>query len=298
MSEVIMMMGLPGAGKDHWMNKLYPNHVHISSDDIRTEVFGDVNDQSHNGEVFNIMWKRLVAALKEEKSVVYNATNLSAKRRINFIDSIKRLNLDVRCKVILVAPPLERVLEQNSKRDRVVPESVIRRMLKQFEMPHESEGWYKIEVVGAVMKLDDLIKELVKAKNISHDNPHHSASIEDHMLLAHTYLKEHMRISSCNSLVPSAALYHDIGKPYCKVFHNAKGEPSEIAHYYNHENVGAYMYISHSYGNLIDIEIANLIAHHMDFFKGEAYMKKIKARFPDKFIKDLELLHEADLAAH
>jgi len=298
MSEVIMMMGLPGAGKDHWMNKLYPNHVHISSDDIRTEVFGDVNDQSHNGEVFNIMWKRLVAALKEEKSVVYNATNLSAKRRINFIDSIKRLNLDVRCKVILVAPPLERVLEQNSKRDRVVPESVIYRMLKQFEMPHESEGWYKIEVVGAVMKFDDLIKELVKAKNIPHDNPHHSASIGDHMLLAHTYLKAHMGISSINSLVPFAALYHDIGKPYCKVFHNAKGEPSEIAHYYNHENVGAYMYISHSYGNLIDIEIANLIAHHMDFFKGEAYMKKIKARFPDKFIKDLELLHEADLAAH
>lgn len=298
MSEVIMMMGLPGAGKDHWMNKLYPNHVHISSDDIRAEVFGDVNDQSHNGEVFNIMWQRLVAALKEGKSVVYNATNLSAKRRINFINSIKRLNLDIRCKAILVAPPFEKVLEQNSKRDRVVPESVIHRMLKQFEMPHESEGWYKIEVIGAVMKLDTLIKELVKAKNIPHDNPHHSASIGDHMLLAHTYLKEHMGISSINSLVPFAALYHDIGKPHCKVFHNAKGEPSEIAHYYNHENVGAYMYISHSYGNLMDIEIANLIAHHMDFFKGEAYMKKIKIRFPDKFIKDLELLHEADLAAH
>ena len=243
------------------------------------------------------MLQRTRVALKEGQDCCYNATNLSAKRRIGFLKEISDIP-NVKSNLILVAPPLEKVLEQNSKRDRVVPESVIHRMLKQFEMPHESEGWYKIKVVGAVMKFDVLTKELVKAKNIPHDNPHHSASIGNHMLLAHTYLKEHMGISSCNSLVPSAALYHDIGKPYCKVFHNAKGEPSEIAHYYNHENVGAYMYISHSYGNLMDIEIANLIAHHMDFFKGEAYMKKIKARFPDKFIKDLELLHEADLAAH
>jgi len=307
MSEVIMMMGLPGAGKDHWMNKLYPNHVHISSDDIRIEVFGDVNDQSHNGEVFNIMWKRLVAALKEEKSVVYNATNLSAKRRINFIDSIKRLNLDVRCKVILVAPPLERVLEQNSKRDRVVPESVIHRMLKQFEMPHESEGWYKIEIFGNQCNYEHLFGELFAAMSNPHDNPHHSATIGDHMHLAGEYIRERLKNELSSSdrdiyypaeMMVLAADFHDIGKPYCKVYHNAKGEPTEDAHYYNHENVGSYIYISHSDGDEVDIWIANLIAHHMDFFKGEAYMKKIKARFPDKFIKDLELLHEADLAAH
>lgn len=51
-------------------------------------MFGDVNDQKHNGEVFNIVHKRVVSAIKSGKDVILDATNLSRKRRIGFLKSI------------------------------------------------------------------------------------------------------------------------------------------------------------------------------------------------------------------
>ena len=68
------------------------------------------------------------------------------------------------------------------------------------------------------------------------------------------------------------AKYHDIGKPYTKTFYDKKGNLGENAHYYNHENVSAYLYmVSHAemlgyvdreniYNNLF---IAWLINNHM-----------------------------------
>ena len=66
MNNFIMMMGLPGVGKDYFVeNRLkyaYPNAIIVSSDDIREEVFNDINDQTHNSEVFfpyHKFWKSL-----------------------------------------------------------------------------------------------------------------------------------------------------------------------------------------------------------------------------------------------
>jgi hypothetical protein len=77
-----------------------------------------------------------------------------------------------------------------------------------------------------------------------------------------------------------------------------KGEVTPIAHYYSHENVGAYLYLTYCYKDSTDLYIANLIQHHMDFFKGEKYLQKIADRFGEEFMRDLTLLHEADINAH
>lgn len=73
-----------------------------------------------------------------------------------------------------------------------------------------------------------------------------------------------------------AARFHDVCKYKCKVFHNAKGEPTEEAHYYNHENVSAYDFIVHYY--LMPpqraIHIANLIANHMVFMPANKQWKR------------------------
>ena len=56
-----MMVGLPGSGKStatEYFAKVYNANIH-SSDDIREEIFGDVNDQEHNKEVFEILHKRI-----------------------------------------------------------------------------------------------------------------------------------------------------------------------------------------------------------------------------------------------
>lgn len=309
MPNFYMTVGIAGSGKswiyENEIKKLhaanpdyYSEIVYVSSDAIREEVFGDVNDQTHNAEVFNIMHARSVAALKEGKSVYYDATNLSAKRRMAFLRSIDFIpNVYKSC--ILNVPPFELVKERNASRYRQVPEFVLERMLRQFEMPDISEGWNQIRVFGVDRFVDSenekiLQKMVVDALNLSHDNPHHSNSVGGHMVEAWSYAVKHR----FGTIVRNAAFYHDIGKPYCKVFHNMKNEPTEFAHYYNHENVGAYLYISMSPGMATDIVTANLIAHHMDYFKGESYFKKVRARYPEEFIKLLDQLHECDLAAH
>ena len=68
------------------------------------------------------------------------------------------------------------------------------------------------------------------------------------------------------------AKYHDIGKPYTKTFYDKKGKFGENAHYYNHENVSAYLYMvsraeESGYENreniYNDLFIAWLINNHM-----------------------------------
>jgi predicted kinase len=294
MTRLFVAVGLPGSGKSYLYEHNYSFAEYVSSDRIREEVFGNVNDQSHNNEVFNIMFNRTVAALKDKKDVYYDATNISAKRRINFLKEINRI-ISVEMVCVLNVPPLEIVKERNAARERKVPEYVIERMLKNFEVPHESEGWDDIIIYGSDINSDCLHEMVKAAKSISHDNHHHSLSIGDHMEAAQRYMIKRPEKSFLNII---AALFHDIGKPYCKVFHNSKGEPTNEAHYYNHENVGAYFYLSHSEGSSDDLYIANLINHHMDHYKGESYMKKIASRFDEDFINDLSLLHEADKAAH
>jgi hypothetical protein len=46
------------------------------------------------------------------------------------------------------------------------------------------------------------------------------------------------------------AKYHDIGKEATKAFFDMKGNATEIAHYYNHQNVSSYEIISHIGGGI------------------------------------------------
>lgn len=306
MPRLFFTVGLPGSGKSTLYKAYFSEAAYVSSDQIRQDVFGDVNDQTHNAEVFNLMLNRTRDLLKANVDVYYDATNINAKRRIGFLKELSKIPDLVKICVLCV-PPFEVVKEQNANRERKVPEYALERMYRNFNMPHESEGWDKIEVFGNQRNYEYLFDEHLTAMGIPHDNPHHSASIGKHMELAGEYIRQHFKRELASpdrnicypaEMMVLAADFHDIGKPYCKVYHNAKGEPTEDAHYYNHENVGSYIYISHSDGDEHDIRIANLIAHHMDYFKGEKYMEKVRSRFGEKFMKDLDILHEADLAAH
>lgn len=290
-----MIVGVAASGKSTLYEEQYAHAGmgYVSSDEIREEVFGDVNDQSHNAEVFEIMKQRTLQLLRSHKDCFYDATNLSAKRRINFLKNLDGIpNLRKICVVNVVPPHVAK--ERNMMRERHVPNYVIDRMIKQFEVPHKTEGWDEIIVHNQFYQPSILSNIVIALRAESHDNPHHSQTIGKHMGEAAVYL---MKKSVPDYLI-SAAYFHDAGKGICKTFTNMKGEVTSIAHYYFHENVGAYLYLTYCYNNSIDLDVANLIAHHMDFFKGEKYVEKIHSRFGEGFFRDLQLLHEADVNAH
>lgn len=306
----MITVGLPAAGKDTFFNeiKAIKNWVHISSDKIREEVFGDVNDQSHNPEVFDIMFKGTIEALDNDWNVYYNATNLSAKYRKRLIHEIKKHRElkgleDIRVTCALFVVPYEECLIRNRERSRTVPEHVMKRMYMSFQPPCEAEGFDNIIIIGAKPNTCFLerLKEICDVT--PHDNPNHRLSLGGHMRAAHKYLIDNsaIYINKCHhwSAVSEAASMHDIGKLFCKTFVNSRGETTTKAHYYNHEYVGAYLYLCYGRGDAsFKLYVANLIANHMSFFGGEKRLERIRQKHGEDFYNDLCILHECDVAAH
>ena len=65
MRNLYFMVGLPASGKSFYIKQhKIDSDVVVSTDQIRKEVFKDVNDQKHNGEVFNIAFNRIREGLK------------------------------------------------------------------------------------------------------------------------------------------------------------------------------------------------------------------------------------------
>lgn len=304
MPNCYIMIGLPASGKDYYIERnKEEDDVVVSSDKIREELFGDVNDQKHNGEVFNEMLKRTCAALKNGQNVYYNATNINRRRRINLIKEIKSAVKDDICfYAIIIATPYERCLFNNSQRERKVPKEIIKRMYYHFEPPAFQEGFSHciLEPLCEVVDLNVIKKD---SYEISHDNPHHSLTIGEHMNSAYFYIGKYLLFNKVSDderknrsyglILFDAAEWHDIGKVETKIFRDG------IAHYYNHQNVGAYLYLcsKETHYSPDYLAVANLIYHHMDFFD-EKKIEKDKAFWPEKFMVMLSLLHDADVEAH
>lgn len=299
-----MMVGVPGSGKSFIANQILKGTV-VSSDAIRAELFGSEDDQNHNNEVFNELHKRVHALLAEGKDVIYDATNLSRKRRKNFI---KELPADVEKIAVVAATELDIILAQNANRMRNVPEEVIMRMFKQMTLPRHDEGWDKISMLAHPSNKKTLGEYLYDAYGVDHDNPHHSANIFDHMLLASSYANEHADEAGLSKdekhLARMAALFHDIGKPLVKSRVKMNGDVDDKSHYYNHAEIGAY-YMACCSNQFTDkrhdflINMLIITQWHMEFF---ADPDDVLTRFEENYGKDMrkvfELVHEADLNAH
>jgi hypothetical protein len=160
--------------------------------------------------------------------------------------------------------------------------------------------------------MQDLAKEHRRALETPHDNPNHSMTIGAHCAAAcaemRKLLHEHKEFSSYAEILIEAAYQHDIGKRKTKSFINSKGMTTDVAHYYSHESVGAYLWLSGDqslYWNLSDrLAIGLLIQWHMQpyFLKEETEEETvkwfIKKGFDETLGRSIWLLHLADKAAH
>lgn len=303
MPTLYMMVGLPGSGKTYYANQLENVTVH-SSDAIRAEILGDVTDQSQQNLVFTTLHNRVVADLWHGKNTVYDATNINYRQRMQFLKwlTARRIpNLKTVC--VFLATPYQKCLEQNHSRERTIPDQVITRMYKHFDVPMFAEGWDEIWIRNdEQFNLDTMMKRLA---TIEHDNPHHEFTVGQHLLTAWSYFNTHYP-ELYGSPLALATYLHDIGKEFTKVFEDGGGNPSENAHYYHHENVGAYDSFSYT-GNLDTTKrlmVALLIRWHMYPYTVDKSENPIKTKkrllslIGEDVYKDLLILHECDEQAH
>lgn len=129
--EMILMCGLPGAGKDTYIRRHYPDLPVISLDDLRIEL--DVEATDNQGTVLQMSRQRLREQLRSGKSFVFNATNLHRQRRQPILDLAA--DYKVRTRIVYVEAPRKQLLASNRGREAQVPEDVIFRMTKRWEMP-------------------------------------------------------------------------------------------------------------------------------------------------------------------
>ena len=287
--KLILLVGIPGSGKTTYAKSYIEqntNTIHLSSDAIRKELYGDESTQGNPAEVFSLMQTRAVEALNEGNNVIYDATNITRKDRSSIINICPKF---AKIEAHIIWAPIETCIERDASRDRTVGKAVIDRMLKKFQAPYYDEGIGEIKVI--LPNDFDTSKYRLQCMNdmiIPHDNPHHTLDIYTHCLEANKYLVFYVHNNDDD--IDKASFFHDIGKPYVKAFIDSKGNPCEHAHYYQHQCLGAYI----SYGMGCSIKTAWLISTHMDPFMNTKYWKNL----PTFLKRDIDLLHEADLAAH
>ena len=272
---LILLVGVPGSGKTTYAQKYMQEHtnvIHLSSDNIRKELWGDESIQDNNNEVFTLMQTRAIDALNNGRSVIYDATNITRKDRSYIINLCPKF-VKIECHIIWA--PIETCIERDAERERTVGKAVIDKMLKRFQPVWFDEGIDEIKIVlPENFDSDAYADNIQRAMKIPHDNPHHTANILEHCFNAYLFSKE----NNFNLDIQYAALYHDIGKPYTKAFIDSKGNLCETAHYYSHHNVSGWL--AYGLANTTPFRVW-LIGTHMDPFFDTKYYKKLPV-----FMKD------------
>lgn len=151
MKEVIINTGIPGSGKSTWVKKdskiRNKPFLVLSADSIREEMYGDAKTQGDGKVIFQILYDRLRRALLTKTDLIYiDNTSTTRKARKAILDIIEKTAPDTKV-YFKVFTNFEQAREQNKNRDRVVPDEVLNRMEKQFEMPSENESFLDITIL-------------------------------------------------------------------------------------------------------------------------------------------------------
>jgi predicted kinase len=146
---VVLAIGLPGSGKSSWFKR--HNITPLSSDMLRALLFDDPTEQRFQDLIFSNLRSMLKARLIAHRPMNYvDTTNLTPHDRHSWIKLAKDFGFEVQA--VFFEVPLEVCLERNQKRERVVPEEIMRRFAEKLKAPTFEEGFSKITVVRVKQK--------------------------------------------------------------------------------------------------------------------------------------------------
>jgi putative nucleotidyltransferase with HDIG domain len=140
--EVVLLAGLPGAGKDTWLRAQQWELPLISLDALRAEL--RIEPEEAQDAIVNAAKARARELLRKRQPFVWNATNLTRRLR----DSLAELFLGygARIHAVYLDTPPELAIQRNRQRRTPVPETVIRRLAARAEPPDLTEA-HRVTIV-------------------------------------------------------------------------------------------------------------------------------------------------------
>ncbi|AFY57963.1 putative domain HDIG-containing protein [Rivularia sp. PCC 7116] len=129
--QVVIMSGLPGSGKDTWIQENLPEYKVISLDDLRREM--GIKPGDNQGEVANAAKYLAKEYMRTGVSFVWNATNLNKQLRGMLIRLFAAYQADIR--IVYLETSWSNLLKRNKTRTDKVPEKVLYRMKNRLEVP-------------------------------------------------------------------------------------------------------------------------------------------------------------------
>ena len=252
--------------------------------------------------MFNIFNKRIRESLNKNKNVIADATNITIKSRRAIVEHVKKLDVEKIC--YIVPKKYKDCVKDNKNREHTVPEYVLEKQLRRFQIPFKEEGFSEIVIhdVGYTYAGKILPNAVtISMTGFDQKNPHHNMYLEDHCDftynkfsdLAHPY-----DVYKSGFLL--GAKIHDFGKLYTQTI-----DENGIAHYFGHENVGSYCVLTTLYNpfqeyntDVFLLDCCFLINYHMMPFNWntEKTKNKWKNIFGEEKYNMLLRFHECDKA--
>jgi len=153
------LIGPPGSGKSTLatqLTKLDPTTQIVSTDRIRSELFGDESIQGDWSVIEQKVLARIWEALSAEQPVIYDATNAKREWRVSILRQVAHEK--VQWIAWYLKTPLEICKLWNKQRNRQVPEKVIEELFQALEEkpPLTTEGFVLINSITVTLEGLDL----------------------------------------------------------------------------------------------------------------------------------------------
>lgn len=154
--ELIVMVGLPGSGKDHIIKQLIADNpqrkYHIASTDDIIEGIAAEQGKTYS-DVFDSVIKPATArmhsevsqAIKNGESIIWNQTNMAPKKRKGILSQFPRNYIKIAVVVTVDDTVHKTRLDARAEATgKKIPDFVMHDMRKNYVEPTQEEGFDKI----------------------------------------------------------------------------------------------------------------------------------------------------------
>lgn len=135
--DVLLLSGLPLAGKDSWIEQQDSKVPVISLDELRRQH--GIPPTKNTGKIAQLAIGQAKNFLRQKKPFIWNATNIIQETRLRLISLFA--GYGARVHILYLETPYEELLDRNQKRARYIPEPVLEDMIRKLELPAPWEAF-------------------------------------------------------------------------------------------------------------------------------------------------------------